>query len=144
MFPVKPLRAAGPKRGGGAGVAAWFWCEEDDLYVSRAGLTARIEGVEVTRRGVIYSIDTVLMTASLSLYDHLSSGVLTKYCLPTSFFFISLTINFSDARSSSVSRAVLMSTSGTAPITSRISYQQTRPGSESLLLTGWSRCLLLN
>ena len=60
---MKPLRA---------GEAVWFWSEDDVLYVlsspegaGRVGgteaVTARIVDWELTRLGVIYSVDTVLL-----------------------------------------------------------------------------------
>ena len=54
---MKPLRA---------GEAAWFWSEDDVLYVLSGvgGVTARIESCELTRLGVIYSVDTVLALPS--------------------------------------------------------------------------------
>ena len=60
----------------------WFWAEAEDLYVlSGGGVTARIVGCELTRLGVIYSLDTVLLTAGQStatLYDQLSSPELNQ------------------------------------------------------------------
>ena len=62
---MKPLRA---------GEAAWFWSEEDVLYVLSGGgagaVTARIVGSELTRLGVIYSVDTVLVSRPTSQLGH--------------------------------------------------------------------------
>ena len=54
LFILKPLRA---------GEAAWFWSEDDVLYVlsGPGGVRARIVDWELTRQGVIYSVDTVLV-----------------------------------------------------------------------------------
>ena len=73
---MKPLEAGGE--------AAWFWSENEALYVlsgGEGGVTARIVGSELTRLGVIYSLDTVLLTggqARATLYDQLSSPTLTQ------------------------------------------------------------------
>ena len=48
------------------GEAALFWAEGDVLHVlsdagAAGGVTARIVGSELTRMGVIYSVDTLLL-----------------------------------------------------------------------------------
>ena len=56
-----------------------FWCEEGELLVSVGGVRARILEVELTRRGVIYSVDTVLGRRVGSLCHRLETGARTKY-----------------------------------------------------------------
>ena len=73
---MKPLEAGNE--------AAWFWAEDEALYVlggGEGGVTARIVGSELTRLGVIYSLDTVLVNggqARATLYDQLSSLAQTQ------------------------------------------------------------------
>lgn len=90
--------------------------------MSVGGVRARILEVELTRRGVIYSVDTVLGRRKESLCRRLETGARTKYCHHTSSL-SAANGNISDGRSSLVNRLASTRSSEPAQTTSHISYQ---------------------